>query len=115
MGGGQAVGESCCGSRASLHALATAARQHRDLPLLAVFGVTVRDPVVGDLVSDALHLRGLEPAAVAELAALRVLPKSGTRRPWAVSDNFVRDAVDLRLTPVEESMVFGGRAAGAGG
>ena len=56
---------------ASLHALATAARRHRDLPLLTVFAVTTRHPMVAELVSDELHLRGLEPAAVAELAALR--------------------------------------------
>jgi hypothetical protein len=60
----------CGGCCACVHTLATAAtRRHRDLPLLAVFGVTVGDPVAGDLASGALHLRGLESAVVAEFAA----------------------------------------------
>jgi cation diffusion facilitator CzcD-associated flavoprotein CzcO len=41
------------------------------------------------------------------LRALDVLPKSGTRRPWEVSHNFLRDALDHRLRPIEEDMVFG--------
>jgi len=55
----------------SLHALATAARRHRDLPLLVVIGMTARHPLLGDIVSDELRLEGLDAAAVAELAALR--------------------------------------------
>ena len=41
-----------------------------------------------------------------------VLPKSGTRRPWALSHNYLRDALGHRFAAVEESMVFG-RAATA--
>jgi cation diffusion facilitator CzcD-associated flavoprotein CzcO len=41
---------------------------------------------------------------------LHVLPKSGTRRPWTLSHNFMRDVVSRPFESVEESMVFG-RAA----
>jgi cation diffusion facilitator CzcD-associated flavoprotein CzcO len=40
------------------------------------------------------------------------LPKSGTRRPWAVSHNYLRDALGHRFQNVEDEMVFG-RAATA--
>jgi hypothetical protein len=36
-----------------------------------------------------------------------VHPKSGTRRPWKVSVNFLNDALRGRFDRVEESMVFG--------
>ena len=56
----------------SLHALTTAARQHRDLPLLIVLGTTKgRIGGLGDLASEELRLEGLDAAAVAELAAQR--------------------------------------------
>jgi cation diffusion facilitator CzcD-associated flavoprotein CzcO len=38
------------------------------------------------------------------------LPKSGTRRPWNVRQNYLADAIDYRFDRIEESMVFG-RAA----
>jgi cation diffusion facilitator CzcD-associated flavoprotein CzcO len=38
---------------------------------------------------------------------LHMLPKSGTRRPWVVSHNFVADALGHRFAAVDESMVFG--------
>ena len=38
---------------------------------------------------------------------LHVLPKSGTRRPWMLSHNFVRDALGHRFESVDEAMVFG--------
>jgi cation diffusion facilitator CzcD-associated flavoprotein CzcO len=41
------------------------------------------------------------------LRGLGVLPKSGTRRPWVVGHNFLRDALGHRFASVEESMVFG--------
>jgi DNA-binding CsgD family transcriptional regulator len=56
----------------SLRALTTAARQHRDLPLLMVLGTTKgRIGGLGDLASEELRLEGLDAAAVAELAARR--------------------------------------------
>lgn len=39
-----------------------------------------------------------------------VLPKSGTRRPWALTHNFMRDVIGRPFESIEESMVFG-RAA----
>jgi cation diffusion facilitator CzcD-associated flavoprotein CzcO len=42
------------------------------------------------------------------LRALDVLPKSGTRRPWLVSHDFLRDVLDSRLRPIDDDhMVFG--------
>ena len=41
-----------------------------------------------------------------------VLPKSGVRRPWAMTHNYLRDALGHRFQSVEDSMVFG-RAARA--
>ncbi|CAN5403678.1 NAD(P)/FAD-dependent oxidoreductase [soil metagenome] len=35
------------------------------------------------------------------------LPKSGTKRPWNVRQNFFADAVDHRFDRIDESMVFG--------
>ena len=56
---------------ASLHALATAVRHHRDVGLLVVLGMTDRQARVADLISDEIRLEGLDAAAVAELAASR--------------------------------------------
>jgi cation diffusion facilitator CzcD-associated flavoprotein CzcO len=36
-----------------------------------------------------------------------LLPKSGTRRPWNVRQNYFADAIDYRLDRIEEAMVFG--------
>ena len=41
------------------------------------------------------------------LRAQDVLPKSGVRRPWAVTHNYLRDALGHRFVSVDESMVFG--------
>ncbi len=38
------------------------------------------------------------------------LPKSGTRRPWNVRQNFFADAIDHRFDRIDEAMIFG-RAA----
>jgi cation diffusion facilitator CzcD-associated flavoprotein CzcO len=35
------------------------------------------------------------------------LPKSGTKRPWNVRQNYVADAIDYRFDRIEEAMVFG--------
>ena len=47
------------------------------------------------------------------LRGLHVAPKSGTRRPWLVSHNFLRDALGRRFHPSEEQMVFGRAASEA--
>ncbi|KAA8970137.1 MAG: NAD(P)/FAD-dependent oxidoreductase [Mycobacterium sp.] len=51
------------------------------------------------------------------LRALHALPKSGTKRPWNVRQNYFADAIDYRFDRIEEAMVFGraeNRAALAG-
>lgn len=55
----------------SKQALTTAVRQHLDLPLLVVFASSEHDWTTTNFVADPMHLGGLAPAAVAELAALR--------------------------------------------
>jgi cation diffusion facilitator CzcD-associated flavoprotein CzcO len=40
------------------------------------------------------------------------LPKSGTRRPWNVRQNYFADAIDHRFDRIEEAMVFGAIADG---
>jgi cation diffusion facilitator CzcD-associated flavoprotein CzcO len=45
------------------------------------------------------------------------LPKSGTKRPWNVRQNYLADAIDYRFDRIDEAMVFGrasDRAALAG-
>jgi cation diffusion facilitator CzcD-associated flavoprotein CzcO len=39
--------------------------------------------------------------------ASHALPKSGTKRPWNVRQNYLADAIDYRFDRVEEAMVFG--------
>jgi cation diffusion facilitator CzcD-associated flavoprotein CzcO len=46
------------------------------------------------------------------LRSQNVLPKSGVRRPWAMTHNYLRDALSHRFQSVDDSMVFG-RAARA--
>ncbi len=41
------------------------------------------------------------------LRNLHALPKSGTRRPWNVRQNYFADAIDHRFDRIEEAMVFG--------
>jgi cation diffusion facilitator CzcD-associated flavoprotein CzcO len=41
------------------------------------------------------------------LRSLHALPKSGTKRPWNVRQNYFADAIDYRFDRIEESMVFG--------
>jgi cation diffusion facilitator CzcD-associated flavoprotein CzcO len=51
------------------------------------------------------------------LRSLHALPKSGTKRPWNVRQNYLADAIDYRFDRIEEAMVFGrvdDRAALAG-
>ena len=39
--------------------------------------------------------------------SVHVLPKSGTKRPWHVRQNYFADAIDHRFDRIEEAMVFG--------
>ncbi len=38
---------------------------------------------------------------------LHALPKSGTKRPWNVRQNYLADALDYRFDRIEEAMEFG--------
>jgi cation diffusion facilitator CzcD-associated flavoprotein CzcO len=49
------------------------------------------------------------------LRALDVLPKSGTRRPWALTHNYLRDVLGRRFESIEDSMVFGRVAKASAG
>jgi cation diffusion facilitator CzcD-associated flavoprotein CzcO len=40
------------------------------------------------------------------LRNLHALPKSGTKRPWNVRQNYFADAIDYRFDRITESMVF---------
>jgi cation diffusion facilitator CzcD-associated flavoprotein CzcO len=39
--------------------------------------------------------------------SLHALPKSGTKRPWNVRQNYVGDALEYRFDRIDETMVFG--------
>lgn len=41
------------------------------------------------------------------LRSPHALPKSGTRRPWNVRQNFFADAIDHRFDRIDEQMIFG--------
>ncbi|SOJ53322.1 FAD-containing monooxygenase EthA [Mycobacterium simulans] len=41
------------------------------------------------------------------LRSLHALPKSGTKRPWNVRQNYFADAIDYRFDRIEEAMVLG--------
>lgn len=41
------------------------------------------------------------------LRSVHALPKSGTKRPWNVRQNYLADAIDYRFDRIEEAMVFG--------
>jgi cation diffusion facilitator CzcD-associated flavoprotein CzcO len=46
---------------------------------------------------------------------LRLLPKSGTRKPWLMSQNFLLDVLVRPFESIEESMVFGSAATASAG
>ena len=46
--------------------------------------------------------------------ALPLLPKQGSRPPWAVPQNYIKDRLAMRLTPVDADLEFSGRQAAAG-
>jgi cation diffusion facilitator CzcD-associated flavoprotein CzcO len=68
-------------------------------------GYTHAYPHLGNVVMPEQPAFNLQSGYV--LRGLGLLPKSGTRRPWVISHNFLRDALGHRFQDVEESMVFG--------
>jgi cation diffusion facilitator CzcD-associated flavoprotein CzcO len=73
-------------------------------------GYTHAYPHLGDADMPEQPVFNLQSGYV--LRSQNVLPKSGVRRPWAVTHNYLRDALGNRFDGIEESMVFG-RAATA--
>jgi cation diffusion facilitator CzcD-associated flavoprotein CzcO len=68
-------------------------------------GYTHAYPHLGDVDMPEQPAFNLQSGYV--LRSLDVLPKSGTRRPWALTHNFLRDVVGRRFESMDESMVFG--------
>ena len=68
-------------------------------------GYTHAYPHLGDVDMPQQPAFNLQSGYV--MRGLHALPKSGTRRPWLVSHNFLRDALGHRFAAVNESMVFG--------
>lgn len=68
-------------------------------------GYTHAYPHLGDVDMPEQPAFNLESGYVKR--GLHMLPKSGTRRPWAMGHNFLRDALGHRFAAVDESMVFG--------
>ena len=68
-------------------------------------GYTHAYPHLGDVHMPEQPVFNLQSGYV--LRSPNVLPKSGVRRPWAVSNNYLRDALGKPFESVEESMVFG--------
>jgi cation diffusion facilitator CzcD-associated flavoprotein CzcO len=75
------------------------------LEYMNIHGYTHAYPHLGDTDMPEQPTFNLQAGYV--LRALDVLPKSGTRRPWVVSHDFLRDVLDHRLRPIEDQMVFG--------
>ncbi len=68
-------------------------------------GYTHAYPHLGDAHMPEQPVFNLQSGYV--LRAQNVLPKSGVRRPWEVTHNYLRDAIGKRFEDIEESMVFG--------
>ena len=70
-------------------------------------------PHVGDVNMPEQPMFNLDSGYVKR--ASHMLPKSGTRKPWVVSHNFLADALGHRFAAVDESMVFGHAATASAG
>ena len=68
-------------------------------------GYTHAYPHLGDVTMAEQPAFNLDSGYVKR--GLHMLPKSGTRRPWTLSHNYLRDAVGRPFESIEESMVFG--------
>ena len=91
--------------RADMTARATA----KLLAFMRAHGYTSAYPHLdGDPMSEK---QSWDLAAGYVLRNLHALPKSGTKRPWNVRQNYFADAIDYRFDRVTEAMVFGSRGA----
>jgi cation diffusion facilitator CzcD-associated flavoprotein CzcO len=87
--------------RADITARATA----KLLAHMAAHGYTHASPHLGDQPMTVKPSWDIAAGYVKRSA--HQLPKSGTKRPWNVRQNFLADALDYRFDRIEESMVFG--------
>ncbi|WP_343600517.1 NAD(P)/FAD-dependent oxidoreductase [Mycobacterium sp.] len=87
--------------RADITAQATA----KLLAYMRAHGYTHAYPHLGDAPMPEKPAWDIQAGYV--LRALHALPKSGTKRPWNVRQNYFADAIDYRFDRIEESMVFG--------
>ncbi|ORB69375.1 FAD-dependent oxidoreductase [Mycobacterium shinjukuense] len=97
--------------RADMTARATA----KLLAHMASHGYTHASPHLGDKPMAEKPSWDIQAGYVRR--APHALPKSGTKRPWNVRQNYFADALDYRFDRIEEAMVFGraaDRAAMAG-
>ena len=76
-------------------------------------GYTHAYPHLGDVHMPEQPAFNLQAGYV--LRSLDVMPKSGTRRPWALTHNYLRDVLGHRFASIEESMVFGRAATASAG
>ncbi|OBG31064.1 NAD(P)/FAD-dependent oxidoreductase [Mycobacterium sp. E3198] len=90
--------------RADITARATA----KLLAHMAAHGYTHAYPHLGDEPMDVKPSWDIQANYVKR--SVHALPKSGTKRPWNVRQNYLADALDYRFDRIEEAMVFG-RAA----
>ncbi|GAC1405743.1 MAG: hypothetical protein NVS4B6_22490 [Mycobacterium sp.] len=72
-------------------------------------GYTHAYPHLGDVTMPEKPAFNLDSGYVKR--GMNMLPKSGARRPWTLSHNYLRDAVGRPFESIEECMVFG-RARG---
>jgi len=87
--------------RADITARATA----KLLEYMASRGYTHAYPHLGDEPMAEKSAWDIQAGYV--LRAPHALPRSGTKRPWNVRQNYLADAIDYRFDRIEEAMVFG--------
>ncbi len=87
--------------RADMTARATA----KLLAYMASHGYTHAYPHLGE--ADMPEKPAWDLQAGYVLRSLHALPKSGTKRPWNVRQNYFADAIDYRFDRIDEAMVFG--------
>jgi cation diffusion facilitator CzcD-associated flavoprotein CzcO len=83
----------------------TAQKVAKLLAYMDSHGYTHAYPHLGDVQMPEQQAFNLQSGYV--LRSLDVLPKSGTRRPWELSHNFLRDVLGRPFESIDESMVFG--------
>jgi cation diffusion facilitator CzcD-associated flavoprotein CzcO len=89
----------------TLRADMTARASAKLLSYMASRGHTHAYPHRGDQPMPEKLLWDLQASYV--LRSPQALPKSATRRPWNVRQNYFADAIDYRFDRIEEAMVFG--------